>query len=119
MNKYTVEDVEMQAMTVMARRSLIASEMLRDYAALLRERESAMGSATDESAHETPCSLAEALTVLENWALQGNMLSGDDIPHFRAIADRIAPMLASARVPREQMDAAIDSAIDAAMREGE
>lgn len=38
-----------------------------------------------------PCSLNEALVVIEAWANQGYTLSEDDVLRFRAIADRIAP----------------------------
>jgi hypothetical protein len=38
-----------------------------------------------------PCSLSEALNVLENLALRGNTLSGDDVPRFQALVSKIAP----------------------------
>jgi hypothetical protein len=38
-----------------------------------------------------PCSLSEALNVLENWALHGNTLSGDDVLRFQALVSKIAP----------------------------
>lgn len=44
-----------------------------------------------QAAQETPCSLNEALAVIEAWADRGNRLDGDDAPRLRAIADRIAP----------------------------
>ena len=40
---------------------------------------------------ETPCSLNEALNVIENWGRRGNTLNGDDVSRFRALADKIAP----------------------------
>lgn len=40
---------------------------------------------------DLPCSLAEALNVIEKWADHGNLLHGDDIPRLRAMVNRIAP----------------------------
>ena len=40
---------------------------------------------------EPPSSLQEALCVLENAALHGLVLHGDDIPRLRATVDKIAP----------------------------
>lgn len=39
---------------------------------------------------DAPCSLSEALNVIENWAMRGNTLFGDDVDRFRALADKIA-----------------------------
>lgn len=38
--------------------------------------------------------ISEALNTLEEWALAGNQLHGDDVHRFRAVADKIAPQAA-------------------------
>lgn len=46
----------------------------------------------DFQCHPPPCSLDEALAVIEKWAHVGNVLTlPDDIARVRALADRIAP----------------------------
>lgn len=44
-------------------------------------------------------SISDALNFLENAALGGWKLEGDDIPSFRALADRIAPVAQPVMVP--------------------
>ncbi len=45
-----------------------------------------------QPAQETPCSLREALNVIEHWGRRGNTLNGADVDRFRALADKIAPV---------------------------
>ena len=40
---------------------------------------------------ERPCSLSEALNVIEHWGRRGNTLQGDDVARLRALTDKIAP----------------------------
>lgn len=40
---------------------------------------------------QRPCSLSEALNVIEAWGMRGNTLEGDDVDRLRALTDRIAP----------------------------
>lgn len=44
-------------------------------------------------------SVSDALNFLEEWALAGNQLHGDDIQQFHATAERIAPIALAGMVP--------------------
>jgi len=97
MSKYTVAQV-MDEITLLSSvpDGDTASAMLRDYAALLRERESAEAGVTDEMVNKACASL-------------GIPPSGDDpfidANDVRAALEAVAPMLASARVPEEMKSA--------------
>ena len=74
---------------------------LNEYADLLDKQASA----------EPPCSLNEALNVIEKWADNGNQLHGDDIPRLRASIDRIAPAQ-----PAGVSDVQVRAMVDASLR---
>lgn len=94
MSKYTVTQVEEMSTAAAISLFPLASVMLRDYAALLRERESAKVTVTDEI----------ATAVLATYVRQC-IPHHDDAPAqlrvsaMRDALEAVAPMLASARVP--------------------
>lgn len=93
MSKYTTEQVE-----VLSERDWLAKDVrkaLRDYAALLREHESARAAVTDEMRAKA----CAAYTVAMNG--YGSKLQNHSAHEvaMRAALEVVAPMLASARVP--------------------
>ncbi|MEO9079616.1 MAG: hypothetical protein ABI268_09925 [Rhodanobacter sp.] len=59
---------------------------------------------------QSPCSLNEALAVIEQWELQGYTLQGDDGDRLHALSDKIAPR---EKAPAVVKDAVIDVAVAA------
>lgn len=92
MSKYTAEQVE-----VLSERDWLAKDVrkaLRDYAALLREREAAKAGVTAEIVKIARKAQESMISVHSN-----PEKVADD--HMRAALEAVAPMFASARVPDE------------------
>lgn len=107
MSKYTAEQVESAAEILEQDQNTPSwkrlSAMLRDYAALLRERESAKAGVTDERLHE----LVHGVIAPNHSELtedgDGYYLSCDALEAFtRDVIKVVAPHLASARVPAKR-----------------
>ena len=92
MNKYTVEQVEAEADCLPDAYEDQAAK-LRDYAALLRERESAKAGVTSQM-RATACDAYDKEMV-------GHGETANPVA-MRAALEAVAPMLASARVPDER-----------------
>ena len=90
MSKYTAEEVEFRAAAVRCGENDITANMLRDYAALLRERESAKAGVTSQM-RATACDAYDKEMV-------GHGEPANPVA-MRAALEAVAPMLASARVP--------------------
>lgn len=107
MSKYTAEQVERIAefheqvrLENVERRDKLAdksADMLRDYAALLRERESARAAVTDEMLVAMGRVIANRAG--EDWDNIGDFAQQTIKDTQRAALEAVAPMLANARVP--------------------
>src|SRR6185312_15235860 len=104
MKKYTAEQVESAAEILEQDQNAPSwkrlSEMLNDYAALLRERESAKAGVTDEMT-EAACR-AYAIASDNPWPYSQEGWNDDDRAYMRAALKVVAPMMASALVPVEK-----------------
>lgn len=104
MSKYTAEQVIYAADLEQARYDgdLTISEYLRDYAALLRERESAKAAVTDEIFEAFDAAQTKAMGEYEmqqyHAGKESHLVNALDFA-TRAALEAVAPMLASARVP--------------------
>lgn len=103
MSKYTAEQVIYAADLEQARYDgdLTISEYLRDYAALLRERESAKAAVTDEIFEAFDAAQTKAMGEYEmqqyHAGKESHLVNALDFA-TRAALEAVAPMLASARV---------------------